>query len=48
MWVLVNALCKPGLGMPSQVNKILRAENWQKVDELKQYISVITGIAKNG
>ena len=46
MWVLMNALCKPSLGVPGHVTKILLAENGQKVDEFEPitYILVITDI----
>ena len=30
MWVLMIALCKPSLGAPSHVTKILQTENLQK------------------
>ena len=35
MWVLINALCKPSLGVPGQLTKILLAENGQKVNEFE-------------
>ena len=35
MWVLRNAFCKPSLGAPGLVTKILQAENGQKVDEFE-------------
>ena len=35
MWVRMNALCKPSLGAPSHVTKILQAKNGQKVDEFE-------------
>ena len=31
MWVLMNTFCKPSLGMPCHVTKILQAENGQKL-----------------
>ena len=42
MWVPMNAVCKPSLGAPGHVIKILRAENGQKLTNLNRYISVIT------
>ena len=36
MLVSLNALCKPSLGAPSYVTKILQAENGQKVDKVEQ------------
>ena len=33
MWVLMNALCKPSLGAPGRVTKILQAKNGQEVDD---------------
>ena len=33
--MLINALCKPSLGAPGHVTKILQAENGQKVDEFE-------------
>ena len=33
--MLMNALCKPSLGASGLVNKILQAENGQKVDEFE-------------
>ena len=44
MRVLINALCKPSLGSPSHVTKILPAENGQKLTSLNRYISVITDV----
>ena len=35
MWVLINALCKPSLGVPGYVTKILQAKNEQKLDEFE-------------
>ena len=35
IWVLVNALCKPSLGTPGHVTKILETENGQKVDKFE-------------
>ena len=35
IWVFMNALCKPSLGTPSHVTKILKAENGQKVDQFE-------------
>ena len=35
MWVLINALCKPSLGVPGQVAKILQAKNWLEVNEFE-------------
>ena len=35
MWVLMNALCKPSLGAPDHITKILQAENGQKVKEFE-------------
>ena len=49
MWVLNNALCKPSLGAPGLVTKILQAKNGQKVDKFEAIygISVITDIDEN-
>ena len=47
MWVLINSLCKPSLGAPDLMTKILQAKNGQKVDNFEPmyiYISVITDI----
>ena len=39
------ALCKPSLGLPGRVTKILQTKNGQKVDVFERiYISVITDI----
>ena len=37
MWVrvLMSDLCKPSLGMPGHMTKILQAEKGQKVDEFE-------------
>ena len=35
MWVLINALCKPSLGAPGHVTKILQAKGGQKVDDFE-------------
>ena len=35
MWVLMNALCKPSLGVRDHATKILQAENVQKVNEFE-------------
>ena len=35
MCLLINGLCKPRLGAPSHVTKMLLAENEQKVDEIE-------------
>ena len=42
MWVLINALCKPSLGVPGHVTKILLAKNGQKVDDFESIYLVIT------
>ena len=47
MWVLMNALCKPSLGAPGLVTKILQAKMSQKWAILNQYILVITNIDEN-
>ena len=45
MWVLINASCKPSLGVPGHVTKILQAENGQKSGRvLNRYISAIIDI----
>ena len=36
MWVIIKGLCKPSLGAPGHVTKMLQAENEQKMDEFKQ------------
>ena len=35
MWVIINNFCKPSLGAPGHVTKMLQAENGQKVDEFE-------------
>ena len=35
IWVLMIALCKPSLGAPSHVTKILHAKSGQKVDDFE-------------
>ena len=44
MWVLMNTLCKPSLGAPSHVNKILQAKNRKKVDKFEPIYLEITDI----
>ena len=35
MWVIINVLRKPSLGLPSRETKILQAENMSKVDDFE-------------
>ena len=35
MWVIINGLCKPSLGKPGLVTKMLQAEKGQKVDDFE-------------
>ena len=35
MRVVANGLCQPSLGAPGHANKILQAENGQKVDDFE-------------
>ena len=42
----MNALCKPSLGAPGHVTKMLQAESGQKVDEFEPINLVITDIDK--
>ena len=42
--MLINALCKPSLGVPDYVTKRFQAENGQKLANFNRYISVITDI----
>ena len=42
--MLINALCKPSLGAPDHVTKILQAKSGRKLSILNRYISVITDI----
>ena len=45
IWVLINALCKPSLGAPGHVTKILLATSGQKVDKFDPiYLDLITDI----
>ena len=43
MWVLITALCKPSLGAPGYVAKILQAKSGQKVDDFE---AMDTGISR--
>ena len=40
----MNALCKPSLGAPGHVTKVLKVENRQKLSKLNRYILVVTSI----
>ena len=42
----MNTLCKPSLGGPGHVTKILQAQNWQKVDGFEPIYLEITDIDK--
>ena len=44
MWVLINALCEPSLGVPGHVIEILRLKMGKKLTSLNQLFSVITDI----
>ena len=35
MWEIINGSCKPSLGAPGHVIKMLQTENGQKVDDLE-------------
>ena len=48
--MLMNALCKPSMGAPGYLTKILQAKNWLKVDEFEPIYPVylLPILMKNG
>ena len=42
--MLINSVCKPSLGEPGNVTKILQAKMGKKLTSLNRYILVITDI----